>query len=122
MTLVFKGVQAEKLWLLSQTMLGMCSKPDLQMVPLLPNNGTMSRVPNRYSTLCNLQNALPSLGPEYEPALGGGAGGGGSGAVVTTRVREVKQCVQDHTASRQQNQAEPSSGPLPADTRGQAKP
>lgn len=36
---VLKGTHAEKLWLLSRTMLGMLSKPGLQMALLLLNNG-----------------------------------------------------------------------------------
>ena len=41
---VLKGMHAEQLWLLSQTMLGMLPKPGLEMVLLLLNNGNTSKV------------------------------------------------------------------------------
>lgn len=69
---VLKEVSAETLWLLSQTVLRMYSKPGSQMVLLLFNNRTMSRAPDIYSALGNLQSAFPSLHPENKPAKGVG--------------------------------------------------
>lgn len=68
-TPVLKGVLREAL-ALSQTTPGMLSKPGLQVVLLLLNNGTMSRVHDIYSALCNLQSAFLSLDPENKPAGG----------------------------------------------------
>lgn len=72
MIAVLKEVSAETLRLLSQTMLRMYSKPGSQMVSLLFNNRTMSRVPAIYSALGGLQSAFPSLHPENKAAKGAG--------------------------------------------------
>lgn len=68
------------------------------MVLLLLNDGTMSRVPDVYLALCNLQSASPSFDPQKKPVQGR------MGAAVPVSFRMVKQLAQGHTAGRQHSQ------------------